>query len=123
MPKRRGGSARESRRREADRDLDLFAPAPAPAPAPAAEPAYSVSDQYTPHDSIGDAFPGASPASAVSVAILTQTAKDVLEGAFTPLWVRGEVIDFKKHRNGHWYFALRDGSAQLRCVVWSRDRR
>jgi exodeoxyribonuclease VII large subunit len=40
-----------------------------------------------------------------------------------PLWVRGEVIDFKAHRNGHWYFCLRDGSAQLRCVVWSRDRR
>ena len=39
-----------------------------------------------------------------------------------PLWVRGEVSDFKAHRNGHWYFCLRDESSQLRCVVWSRDR-
>jgi exodeoxyribonuclease VII large subunit len=37
--------------------------------------------------------------------------------------VRGEVSDFKAHRNGHWYFCLRDESAQIRCVVWSRDRR
>jgi exodeoxyribonuclease VII large subunit len=53
---------------------------------------------------------------------LTRIAKDVVEGAFMPLWVRGEVSDFKAHRNGHWYFCLRDDSSQLRCVVWSRDR-
>jgi len=68
-------------------------------------------------------IPGASPASAVSVATLTQTTKDVLEGAFVPLWVRGEVTDFKAHRNGHWYFALRDDRAQIKCVVWARDQR
>ncbi|CAA9355052.1 MAG: Exodeoxyribonuclease VII large subunit, partial [uncultured Gemmatimonadaceae bacterium] len=68
-------------------------------------------------------IPGATPASAVSVGALTGTAKDVLEGAFVPLWVRGEVTDFKAHRNGHWYFALRDASAQIRCVVWARDQR
>jgi exodeoxyribonuclease VII large subunit len=72
---------------------------------------------------LGTAFPGAAPSSAVSVSTVTQTARDILEGAFMPLWVRGEVIDFKAHRNGHWYFCLRDGSSQLRCVVWSRDRR
>jgi exodeoxyribonuclease VII large subunit len=80
-------------------------------------------DTVTSYDELGTTFPGASPSSAVSVGTVTQTAKDILEGAFMPLWVRGEVIDFKAHRNGHWYFCLRDGSAQLRCVVWSRDRR
>ena len=68
-------------------------------------------------------IPGESPAAAVPVTALTRIAKDVLEGAFTPLWVRGEVSDFKAHRNGHWYFCLRDESSQIRCVVWSRDRR
>jgi exodeoxyribonuclease VII large subunit len=72
---------------------------------------------------VGPLFPGASVDSAVSIAELTQTARDVLEGAIMPLWVRGEVTDFKAHRNGHWYFCLRDATAQLRCVVWSRDRR
>lgn len=67
--------------------------------------------------------PGESPAAAISVATLTRTVKDVLEGAFPPLWVRGEVSDFKQHRNGHWYFSLRDEEASLRCVVWSRDTR
>jgi exodeoxyribonuclease VII large subunit len=74
------------------------------------------------YDEVGETFPGASPGSAVSVSTLTQTAKDIVEGAFIPLWVRGEVSDFKWHRNGHWYFCLRDRSAQLRCVVWSRDQ-
>ncbi len=46
-----------------------------------------------------------------------------MEGAFPPLWVRGEVSDFKAHRNGHWYFALRDAEAQVRCVVWSTQQR
>jgi exodeoxyribonuclease VII large subunit len=72
---------------------------------------------------VGPLFPGASIESAVSIAALTQTARDLLEGAMMPLWVRGEVTDFKAHRNGHWYFCLRDAVAQVRCVVWSRDRR
>ena len=77
-------------------------------------------------DELGPAFasvPGSSSESAVPVSVLTATAKDLLEGAFLPLWVRGEVTDFKAHRNGHWYFALRDHAAQIRCVVWSRDQR
>ena len=61
--------------------------------------------------------------SAVSVSTLTHTAKAVLEGAFAPIWVRGEVSDFKSHRSGHWYFSLRDKTSQIRCVVWSRDQR
>jgi exodeoxyribonuclease VII large subunit len=75
------------------------------------------------YDEVGETFPGASPGSAISVSTLTQTAKDVVEGAFIPLWIRGEVSDFKSHRNGHWYFSLRDLASQLRCVVWSRDQR
>ena len=85
----------------------------------------TVADPTVPeiYDEVGETFPGASPGSAISVSTLTQTAKDVLEGAFIPLWVRGEISDFKWHRNGHWYFCLRDLSSQLRCVVWARDQR
>ena len=68
-----------------------------------------------------DAAPGESPETAFPVAALTQMAKDVLEGAFPPLWIRGEVSNFTKHRNGHWYFSLKDETAALSCVVWSRD--
>ena len=67
------------------------------------------------------ATPGATPESAVTIGTLTQTAKAVLEGAFQPLWIRGEVSNFTAHRNGHWYFTLKDADSQLRCVVWRGD--
>jgi exodeoxyribonuclease VII large subunit len=67
--------------------------------------------------------PGSDAESAIAVHTLTSAAKDLVEGAFPPLWVRGEVTDFKAHRNGHWYFALRDAEAQMRCVVWSTQQR
>jgi exodeoxyribonuclease VII large subunit len=59
---------------------------------------------------------------AISVSALTHLAREIVEGAFVPLWIRGEVSDFKAHRSGHWYFCLRDSSSQVRCVVWSADR-
>ncbi|MEQ1690571.1 MAG: exodeoxyribonuclease VII large subunit [Gemmatimonas sp.] len=67
--------------------------------------------------------PGCDPENAIAVHTLTSATKDLIEGAFPPLWVRGEVSDFKAHRNGHWYFALRDADAQVRCVVWSSQQR
>jgi exodeoxyribonuclease VII large subunit len=73
------------------------------------------------YEETGENFPGASAGSAIAVSTLTETARDIMEGAFIPLWVRGEVTDFKAHRNGHWYFCLRDRQAQMRCVVWARD--
>lgn len=70
-----------------------------------------------------EAVPGADPSSAIAVSALTNIARDILEGAFRPIWVRGEVTGFKAHRNGHWYFTLRDRMAQIRSVVWSKDTR
>ncbi|MEO6211445.1 MAG: exodeoxyribonuclease VII large subunit [Gemmatimonadaceae bacterium] len=69
------------------------------------------------------AIPGTSPESAVSIEMLTQQAKMVVEGAFPRLWIRGEISDFKSHRNGHWYFCLRGAAAQIKCVLWARDQR
>jgi len=68
-------------------------------------------------------LPGDSATSAVAISTLATLVKDVVEGAVPPLWVRGEVTGFKPHRNGHWYFTLRDAEAQMRCVVWARDAR
>ncbi|HKT07477.1 MAG TPA: exodeoxyribonuclease VII large subunit [Gemmatimonadaceae bacterium] len=68
-----------------------------------------------------NAYRGASLESAMSVSELTRAAKDIVEGAFPPLWVRGEVATFSQHRNGHWYFSLRDASARIRCVMWATD--
>lgn len=69
------------------------------------------------------AVPGETAETAVSVSALTELLKSIVEGSVPPVWVRGEVTGFKSHRNGHWYFSLRDAGAQLRCVVWARDTR
>jgi exodeoxyribonuclease VII large subunit len=58
---------------------------------------------------------------AIGVSELTEAAKAIVEGAFPTMWVRGEVTDFKSHRNGHWYFCLRDSASQVRAVIWSKD--
>ncbi len=69
-----------------------------------------------------DGAPGDSPERAIPVSALTASLKDVIEGAFPPLWVAGEVSGFKPHRNGHWYFTLKDATASIECVVWSREQ-
>jgi exodeoxyribonuclease VII large subunit len=58
----------------------------------------------------------------MSVSELTHQTRQVVESKMRGLWVRGEVSDFKRHRNGHWYFCLRDGGAQIRCVIWLADQ-
>ena len=109
-------TGRRSSRRADGADLDLFA-----AERQSGEPAAAPSVVSEAFDAGG--YPGASARSAVTVSTLTETARAVIEGAFIPLWVRGEISDFKAHRNGHWYFCLRDGSAQVRCVVWKGQQR
>jgi len=58
----------------------------------------------------------------LSVGDLALVTREVIESRLRPVWVRGEISDFKQHRNGHWYFSLRDRAAQIRCVVWSGDQ-
>lgn len=62
--------------------------------------------------------PGATPAEALSIHDLTSAAKDVLEGAFPKLWVRGEISGMKVYPSGHWYFNLKDADSQISAVVW-----
>jgi exodeoxyribonuclease VII large subunit len=65
---------------------------------------------------------GTTPGNAMSVWDLTAKAREVIESRLRGIWVRGEISDFKRHRNGHWYFCLRDRDAQVRCVVWAGDQ-
>ena len=52
-----------------------------------------------------------------SVRTLTQAVKDVLEGEFPFVWVRGQVSNLSKPPSGHIYFSLKDDDATLN-VVW-----
>ena len=69
------------------------------------------------------AAPGMSRDTAISVSDLNNSVKELIEGTFPRFWVSGEVTDFKRHRNGHWYFCLRDSVTQVSCVVWYKNQR
>jgi exodeoxyribonuclease VII large subunit len=107
-------TSRRGARSEAGSELELF---------PATEPTPRIVEEPLPSYGMAASYPGETAEAAIAVSTLTETARDILEGAFIPIWVRGEVTDFKAHRNGHWYFCLRDSASQIRCVVWNRDQR
>jgi exodeoxyribonuclease VII large subunit len=56
-----------------------------------------------------------------SIADVTRRARTLVEAGLGKLWVKGEVSGLKSYRSGHWYFTLRDESAQVRCVMWRSD--
>ena len=70
-----------------------------------------------------DLFAAASPEGAWTVSDVTQRARAAIEAGLGPVWVRGEISGFKAWHSGHWYFALRDKRAQLRCVMFQKDNR
>ena len=54
---------------------------------------------------------------------VVEAARRVVEHALPPLWVEGEISNFKAYPSGHGYFTLKDPGAQLRCVMWRSDAR
>src|SRR5258708_7578819 len=67
--------------------------------------------------------PGVGGGGAWTVTELAGGAGAVVEGGLGPLWVRGEISGFKAWQSGHWYFALRDRNAQIRCVMFQKENR
>lgn len=67
-----------------------------------------------------DLFAAASSEGAWTVSEVTRRARAVIENGLHPMWVRGELTGFKQHKSGHWYFALRDERAQVRCVMFAK---
>ncbi|HEX4602108.1 MAG TPA: exodeoxyribonuclease VII large subunit [Gemmatimonadales bacterium] len=70
-----------------------------------------------------DLFAAVAPEGAWTVSALTRRARAVVEAGLLPLWVRGEVSGFKAWQSGHWYFTLRDKTAQIRCVMFQKENR
>ncbi|HEV2669505.1 MAG TPA: exodeoxyribonuclease VII large subunit [Gemmatimonadales bacterium] len=68
-----------------------------------------------------DLFSAASTEGAWTVGDVTRRARAVIEAGLPPLWIRGEIAGFKAWRSGHWYFSLRDKTAQLRCVMFAKQ--
>ncbi len=68
-----------------------------------------------------DLFAAASAEGAWTVGEVTRRARAVIEAGLPPLWIRGEIAGFKAWRSGHWYFSLRDKTAQIRCVMFAKQ--
>lgn len=49
---------------------------------------------------------------------LNQMVQTLLDDAFLPIWVEGEVSNFANPNSGHWYFSLKDEKAQVRCALF-----
>jgi exodeoxyribonuclease VII large subunit len=65
--------------------------------------------------------PGSTPETAVPVSEVNAAVRHVLEQSFAPLWIRGEIANWRPHRSGHRWFSLRDDSSQLQAVMWRSD--
>ena len=61
--------------------------------------------------------------SVLSVSGVNRLAKSLLEGHFPSLVVEGEVSNLSRPASGHWYFTLKDKSAQLRCAMFAGSNR
>jgi exodeoxyribonuclease VII large subunit len=70
-----------------------------------------------------DLFAAAGPEGAYTVGDVMRRARQLIESGLGPVWVRGEVTGFKRYQSGHWYFTLRDKTAQVRCIMWAKDNR
>jgi exodeoxyribonuclease VII large subunit len=54
----------------------------------------------------------------LSVSDLNRMAREVLEQSFPLFWIGGEISNLTRAASGHWYFSLKDNSAQVRCVMF-----
>ena len=54
----------------------------------------------------------------LTVSQLNQAVSRVLERNFPLAWVSGEISNFTRAASGHWYFTLKDASAQVRAVMF-----
>ncbi|MDD5330180.1 MAG: exodeoxyribonuclease VII large subunit [Sulfuricella sp.] len=66
--------------------------------------------------SISPLFSTGSPV--ISVSELNRSARQLLEQSFPLAWIAGEISNFTAAASGHWYFSLKDSSAQVRCAMF-----
>ena len=53
-----------------------------------------------------------------TVSEITQQIRDILEGNFFGLWIKGEVSSLRMSSTGHLYFDLVDKNATLHCLIF-----
>jgi exodeoxyribonuclease VII large subunit len=59
----------------------------------------------------------------LTVSELTGRIKSLLENSFSFVWVCGEISNFRTPGSGHYYFTLKDESAQVAAVMFRNQNR
>jgi exodeoxyribonuclease VII large subunit len=54
----------------------------------------------------------------LTVTQLTSQVRATVEGKFPSVWVVGEVSGFTRASSGHWYFTLKDATAQIKAAMF-----
>ncbi|MFZ5571173.1 MAG: exodeoxyribonuclease VII large subunit [Thermodesulfobacteriota bacterium] len=58
-----------------------------------------------------------------TVSQLTAEIKSLLEETYPMVWITGEISNFSQPASGHYYFALKDPSAQIQAVMFRGQNR
>jgi len=58
-----------------------------------------------------------------SVSEITRSIRSLLENEFPFVWITGEVSNFKRPTSGHYYFTLKDKTAQISAVMFRGQNR
>ncbi len=56
-----------------------------------------------------------------SVAEVTTEIRDLMDVAFSDVWIMGEISNARAAPSGHYYFTLKDGNAQLKAVCFRQN--
>lgn len=67
-------------------------------------------------------LPSQSPA-IFTVSRLNQTVRLLLEHEMGQVWISGEISNFTQPASCHWYFTLKDDTAQVRCAMFRNSNR
>jgi exodeoxyribonuclease VII large subunit len=62
--------------------------------------------------------PKAAARTILTVSELNATIRDLLENELTNVWVEGEISNARVWNTGHMYFTLKDGSSQIKAVMF-----
>ena len=59
----------------------------------------------------------------LSVTLLNEHVRNLLENSFPSLWVEGEISNLSQPSSGHLYFTLKDSGAQIRAAMFRGNNR
>jgi exodeoxyribonuclease VII large subunit len=79
---------------------------------------HAMSDLFSSISPPPPAVPAAPERDIYTPSRLNREARILLERGLPALWIEGEISNLSRPSSGHWYFSLKDETAQLRCAMF-----